>query len=322
MEQTTEVTNTPTPDAVIEEDTSQDTPMEALERPLFDEVAPSEAELSGAEEETAEAKEDEAKETETSVEEEKVSTEEPAKKVEEKAVEEKAESEKPPAGYVPHAALHEEQVRGQQLAQEVNYLRQEIDALKTTSQEDDPEALKVLSDQEFDELAEDDPAEAVKYQRNLGKHLREQDAVVAKNKVQEDQYYEDQAVISQSTDRMEKIAPGIHDENSPVNRELGEFATAHGFDPDYLAAMTSPGTLILPEGGKHAVLLGDGAAGLVGMIHKLYTASTGKASAKTHAKKLGPGKIGGTITDTPEEGLTEADYAKMSSQEREEALGG
>lgn len=287
-----------TPDVVIGED--QPTQGETG-KSLMGEVPPSEAELKGAEDAETKPSEEQGGEEEGKT---------------------PAEGDKPPTGHVPHAALYEERLHRQELAREVDYLHGELNALKAGQKADDLDAFKVLTDEEFDELAEDDPVEAVKYQRALRKHEEEQYSKEVKRQTDQEQYYRDQTVISQSIERMEKAVFGIHEDGNPINQELTQFAIDSGFDPDYLQAMTSPGTLILPPGAKNAVLLGDGAAGLVDLIHKFYSATKGRAPAKAHIKGSGARKIGGTITDIPEGGLTEADYAKMSSAEREKALGG
>jgi hypothetical protein len=202
------------------------------------------------------------------------------------------------------------------LVRELHNLRRELANIK--GKDEGTEGFKVLSDKEFDELAEEDPAEALKYQHGLRKHERDQHSKEAKQRATQQQYYQDRVMIRQSIDRMEKTVPGLHEEGNPINDQLTQFAIDNGFDPRYLQAMTTPGTLILPPGAKNAVLLGDGAASLVEMIYKLH--SNTNVLPKSQGKPSGPGKIG--TRDIPEGGLTEADYAKMSSTEREKILGG
>lgn len=351
----------PQPDREIEAtDTSQDTPMSELAKPLFDETAPSEAELGGEEGEPEEATgepsgtEESAAASQPTDEkkpEEEASKEGPVEEASGDKPEEK-KPEKPPAGYVPHAALHEQRMLRQELSQEVAELRQELADIKGKDLKPDKDAFKVLSDEEFDELAEEDPAEAVKYERQLNKHLREQEAIDAKNKASEDQYRQDQAIINQSIERMEKAVPGLYEEGSPVNQELGQFAIENGFDPDFLGAMTSPSTLILPPKAKNAVLLGDGAAGLVSMIYKLRSAikvndpEALRAQIKTEIEKeltetitkqlmakfksqtgmefKSIGDVPGASDEIPSASggfTTEAQYANMSQTQRDKLLG-
>lgn len=342
------------PDGEIEAtDTSQDIPMESFETPLFDEVAPTEAELSGEEvsskEEGKPSGTEEPAATSQPTDEKPESKEEPESSPPEKPQDEKPpEDGKPPAGYVPHAALHETRMLNQELRQGLADLRQELADIKTKGESPSEEAFKVLSDKEFDDFAEDDPVEAVKYQRQLDKHLREQDAEKTKQKAGESQYHQDQAIISQSLERMQKAVPGLHEEGNPVNQQLSNFAIENGFDPDYLTAMTAPGTLILPTGAKNAVLLGDGAAGLVEMIHKVHSALKANNSDVLRAeieKELIPkiteqlmkkfksptgnlefksiGEVPGASDEIPSTsgGITEAQYANMSLQDREKLLG-
>lgn len=342
-------------------DTSQDTPVEAIETPLFDEVAPSAEDLGFVDEEGALLEEEQEEPVEEGESEEaKADEETPAEEVseeetpaEEKSEAEEAKSDKPPPGYVPHAALHEERMLRQKLTEEVGGLREELSALKAKVETPEEDSFKILSDQEFDELAEDDPAEAVKYERRLNKYLREEAAKESKSKDEQDQYYKDQALINQSFKRMEAVVPGLHEDGNNIDQELTDFATSNGFAPDFLAAMTSPGTLVLPPGAKEAVLLGDGAAGLVEMIYKLYSSNkandpnTLRAQIKEEVEKeltttiteqlMKKFKTSGldtkgfkAIGDVPggsgeipghSGGLTEAQYASMPQAERDKLLG-
>lgn len=341
-------------------DTSLDTPIEEL-TPLFDEQAPSEAELSGdsTEEATATEKKEEgaAEETEKAEGEAETSEKEPAEK-ETKSAEEETKEEvkadgKPPAGYVPHAALHEERVARQELRQEVADLRQELAGIKQAKEVPAEDAFKVMSDEEFDELAEEDPSKAVKYQRNLDRHLRAKDVETAKDSARGEQNRQDQHIINSSFAKMDAAVPGLRDESNSVNGDLRQFAVENGFDADFLSVMTAPGTLILPEGAEKAVLLGDGAAGLVDMIYRLQSSSvkndpkTLRATIKAELlkeltpkiteelmkkfkspahgaadfKSLGdvPGGTSDGIVSTG--GFTEAQYAAMPPEQRDKLLG-
>ena len=342
---------------------------------LFGEVAPTEAELTGLEEgESSETKEAKA---EPGTKEEKAAESQPKgdkkaepaktdKKAEDaKALEAKAEADakaeaekkpepkdvKPPEGYVPHAALHEERIKRQELADELRGLQEKVSKME---QEPEEEAFKILSDEEFDELAEEDPVEAVKYERALNKHLREQEAKKVEADARQKRHGQDNLVVKQSFERMEKAVPGIHEEGNTINQDLSQFAIDNGFEPDFLQAMTAPGTLILPPGAKSAVLLGNGAAGLVEMIAKLRGVSETSDPAKIRAEvktevekelresitkelitKFKQGSIGSeafeSIGDVPgasgdapvlfSGNLDEKRYANMTPKERERALG-
>jgi len=201
------------------------------------------------------------------------------------------------------------------LAEQVRGLQEKIARLEQEPELEE-EAFKVLSDEEFDELAEEDPVEAVKYERALNKHLGEQKAKKAEGEARQRQHYQDTLVVNQSFERMEKAVPGIHEEGNPINQELSQFAIDNGFDANYLQAMTAPGTLILPPGAKRAVLLGNGAAGLVEMIAKLRGASEASDPAKVRAKGSGSEK-GGVMGAG-----SEVDYGKMTTAEKEKFLGG
>ncbi|MBN1841679.1 MAG: hypothetical protein JW883_05280 [Deltaproteobacteria bacterium] len=271
-----------TPDIVLQEDA----PQNESGKSLFGEVAPTEAELTGLEPPQKEVKSS----TET-------------------------KDEKPPEGYVPHAALHEEHVKREELTEHVRVLQEKISKMEAEEQEPEEETFQILSDEEFDELAEEDPVEAVKYERALKKHLDEEKAKEAEGQARQRRLQQDTKIVTQSFERMEKAVPGIHEEGNTVNQELSQFAIDNGFEPDFLQAMTAPGTLILPPGAKRAVLLGDGAAGLVEMIAKFHKATKGQ-NTKVSTRSAETSEKGGSIATG-----SEIEYGKMSQAEKDRFLG-
>jgi len=348
------------PDRELGTEASEDTPSESLDAPLFDEVAPSEAELMGEEpekEETKPAPEEKVAEGDKKVTDKKPEGEKPEgeavaeeKEGEDKKEEPEAKDEKPPAGYVPHAALHEARMEKQELARELNALKQEVADLKATKEEVAEDSFKVLSDEEFEELVEEDPVEAIKYERKLDKYREAQKSKENERDVAKKQQEKDQQVITESLERMTKAVPGLYEEGSSVNKDLATFAIKNGFDPDLLGLMTTPSTFIATPNGDIKPL-GNGAAGLVEMIYKFYTAAktnspeTLRAQAEANAEKKlretitaelmkkfktqkgtdfkSIGDVPGASGETPEitGGFTEAQYVNMTPQQRDKLLG-
>lgn len=186
--------------------------------------------------------------------------EEPAK---EELDKDEPDKEKPPSGFVPLAALHEERGKRQYLSQEVDGLRQEILTLKETPKGTKSDGFKVLSDKEFEELLEENPTEAILYDRQLRVH---EAGEVRKSDVQR----ADEAIINESTRAMREAVPQIYDPGSTINDDLTKFAVEQGFDEQYLPVLTDPRTKIIPPGSDEPVLLGNVAVGQVKMLYNLY----------------------------------------------------
>lgn len=193
--------------------------------------------------------------------EEKASGDEPEKKAE--PGDTPKEDDKPPQGFVPLAALHEERGKRQYLSSEIEALKTEIAQLKDAPSLPKEDEFKVLSDTEFQDLLDEDPTEAILYDRKLRVYESEQakQAEIANR---------DQAIIDRSTHAMREAVPQIYDPDSTINNDLTKFAVEQGFDAQYLPVLTDPRTKIIPPGTKEPVLLGDVAVGQVKMLYNLF----------------------------------------------------
>lgn len=294
-------------------------PAEEYEGLFDDEEFPSEDQLKGflAEEEAAKGDESETKpESEKTSEGDGTASPQPSEESEKQATGEETpaeetpaeeptgqpgeDQEKPPKGYVPKQALDEERTRRKELSTKLQELEQQITALQQgsvpgqqqsqeASQQEDPEFkdFQVLSDQEFDKLINDDPVEAIKYQNKLMRYRdrqREQHVSKARQEVVQQR---EQALVQEAAQAMAEAAPGIFDENSTVKQDLSKFAQENGFGSEYLSYMTDPRTRIIPPGQSEPVVVGRGAAELVGMINNAYqkTASSDPETLRSQVRQ-------------------------------------
>jgi len=331
--------------------------------PLFDTEDISDADLRGDDETTDDPETDpksEAKDKSASSPPsdkkgaEKKASEDEGKPADTKADEAHEADGKPPKGFVSIGALHEERGKRQALSQEVQSLRSELQAFNTgkkqpetdgeETDQEDGEEFKVLSEAEFDELLEDDPVEAIKYDRKLRIHE-------AKQAEKEQAVKAEESIINQSIGMMADAIPGLYDEDSDVNQKLSDFAVEKGFvDLDGLALVTDPRTRIVPPNGGKPQLLGNTAANLVVMLNNLFAeVATPKSDAEKETAlrekikaevtkellgkiKLSPGSEHKSIADIPGAGnddgvnmagvMTEAQFAKLSESDQRRLLGG
>jgi len=320
--------------------------------PLFDEEAISDSELRG-EKPATETAETDSKEGDKPEEKETVSepgakeTEEGASKTETKETQD--DPTKPPAGYVPHQALAEERAKRKEIGQKLATLEAEVAALKGSKPAEKAPAapagtdFKVLSKEEFQELLEGDPVEAIKYQQEYFDYRERQ-------KEQEQAAATEHGIIQASLDRVRKAVPQLYEEGSDVGSKLTDFALAQGFDANHLGALVNPRTKIIPAGSDKPILLGEGAAALVEVLHKFQRTAANPEQLKAEIEKglretitkevteqllekfkkagsadsfrtLGDGAGAGDETPGTRE-FTEAEYAKMSPAERRRLLGG
>lgn len=244
---------------------------EAEFKPLFEDEIEEEAEQEGTDEDTKEeSKEDGDTPTDPK---EETATDQPKDGEKPDAEDKPKDGEKPPAGMVPIAALHEERNKRQSLSTEVQTLRAQLAAKKAGLPENGedagvPKGFKVLSDDEFSELAEDDPGAAVIYQRHLQKHVE-----VTTSKDMQERAEKD--TIDRTYAEMEKVVPGIFDKEGDANETLSAFAAESGLDDmNVLATITNPGTKFIDADGN-ALLLGEGAAKVLSLIASAHQKSKG-----------------------------------------------
>ena len=297
-------------------------------KPLFDEEEQyGEAQLTGEEEETPakEGEESEEQPADQKAEEEKQAAKESEEKAKEEAeAQEKADAEakakeeaeakaakekadtKPPDGYVPHAALHETR----ELLKEEKAARKSLEdkvekliAEKEIPEPEMPDGFKILTELELDELIEDNPNEAIRYQAKLQRY--ESKKAVAKE-VMREQQREAESVVMTSVDRIEKAVPGLYDSEKSIAKDLAEFAVKSGFkDEAFLEVMTNPATVVIPAGTDKRVLLSNGAASLIEMLHKIHTSSA-------EGKEGDVEKVRAEITEELTKSLTETITAEVT----------
>lgn len=272
-------------------------------------------------------------------------------------------SKPPPKGYVAIPALREAREEIRELKHTVSQQNQAIESLKQTKTEKDglPEEFKdfkVLSSQEYKELVEEDVEEAMIYRDKLDRYKDYQQTI--RNQKEAAQAANNQArqIIDASLDKMVTEIPGIFDDDKGIGNELAQFAVENGIPDAYLELMSNPATRIVPvdENGNplgKTYVLGDGAAGLVTLIHRLRGKLVNSDPDKIRSeieKELEPklrekitaelvekfkNETGGqsfrSINDVPggddseittKKFISEADYAKMSEQEKERLLAG
>jgi len=182
--------------------------------------------------------------------------------------------EKPPEGYVPLAALQEERGKRQQLAQVVDDLKKVVEDMRNKPAEHaetpDEDEFKILTEDEYTKLAEDDIVAAQVYLYKLAEHDKKQ-ATKEKGQAKTDDMatkVNEQVMLRHK--EIEEAIPGIYDEGNSVNKDMTTFAVENGMDVDYLAALTDPGSRITLSDGS-TFILGRGAVGLTKMIHSTMT---------------------------------------------------
>ena len=206
---------------------------------------------------------------------------EEAKPKEEAKVEEKPpeEEKKPPPGYVEIAALKEARGQLKELREsherEIHSLRQELAAERAAKAKeavvpDQWKDFKVLSKQEFQDLADTNPVEAIKYQQELIDYNKYQDSLREAEEQEARQADNDKVTIQNTIDQMKAEIPGLYEEESEIRDKLTDFAISHGASKATLGILTDPATLVLPPGADEPMLLGPRAAELVRLIHKTY----------------------------------------------------
>ncbi len=243
---------------------------------------PSDAELRGEDVETPEAKTEEETEAKNEPE---AKTEESTEVKEVKEVKEVEPEEdevstekvtessdpiagKPPKGFVPLEAIHEVRGENRYLKEQIQTLQTQMHTLQVKSEEKPVEVaddFEVLTDDQFEDLADDNPAQAAIYLRKLAAHeTNQRDAAdEVKHQAAFEEAYDN--IIDTSVAEIEKVAPGIFDEDSKVQTELMDFAEDLGFTED-LYYLTNPSTKIILPGESEPLLLGEQAASILGML--------------------------------------------------------
>lgn len=326
--------------------------------PLFDSESVTEAELMGEEPkpEDATGKDAANPEPEGDDKEETEKPKEPEKEPEEEPKAEPDYSNPPPKGFVPLPALQEERNQNQTLRAEVARLNSELDAAKagTQAKEDPFKDFKMLSDEEFDELLDDDPDDATRYQHKLVKYQLHRSKIRRQEHLQNDAEAKDKEVIRQGYERAIAAVPGVFDENSEAAGQLVETAVNHGIEESFLSAITNPSTRLTvqtEDGKKVSFLAGHGAASVIDMLNRMRTSlaktnpETLRSQIKTEMEaalrkeitaelmdKFRTGQDGfRSLDEAPASGdqpakfskvMNEAEYAKLSPEQQEQYLSG
>ena len=199
----------------------------------------------------------------------------------------------------------------------------EVDAAKVTkSDEAEAEGFRVLTDEEYESLVEDDPVEALKYQGRLRRHERDQ-------KEKKEAVKKEHGAAMMVAARMAEELPGLYSENSEVAKALVEFCEGHGLDRETLGLLVDPSTKVLVPDGKgktKAVPIGEAALRLTRFIAASYETGTGK---KVRAStKRAAGKVSEHYTNRKDGGDefprtdAERELARMSPDQQKKYLGG
>jgi hypothetical protein len=262
------------------------------------------------------------------------------------------EPKTPPPGFVPLAALHEERGKRQAMATRLQELEATVETLKAgkTAEPPAPEApapssvpedFKVLTPQEFKDLAESDVVEAQIYQYNLNLYKEEQVARQAVTEGTKRVQEQVSRIIESRYSEMEQAVPGIFDNESAINQALTEFASTYGMDATILGTFTDPATRIVQPDGK-VVVLGKGAVQMLSMLHNLYQGTKPDPTKDQKLKEQGAAEVLKKINDTSagyrniggtppggssvptdfSKNLSEAELSKLSPQEQERYLQG
>jgi hypothetical protein len=275
-----------------------------------------------------------------------------------------AKPEKPPEGYVEIQALHAERHKRRETEErfqrEIDNLKAEIYASREKPKEeksDDPwKDFKVLSDDEFNDLKEEDPDEAIVYLRKEQRYKEHQQQQEADRVASERARYQQDQLITRAWDKINEVIPNVLDRDRPEVQEavnkLNEFAEGQGFTQAELVALSNPSTRVVvkdPQTGKDRVaLLGETAANFVKVLDGYSKANSASLTAEKEAEirrderekaiaeitaKIKKGEtdfrsLGDAPTTSEKPGskaggvYTEAEWNKLSDEERRRALGG
>lgn len=339
-------------------------------QPLFGDGAPDEAALKGDDtaEETAgaepkvETKEDEKDAKDLGADDGKKDEKEDAEKAESKEgtkEEPKDEADKkPPPGFVPREALHQERQTTKNLKAENARLAAELEKAQSAYEESDEsddefKDFEVLDSKAFDDLLEDDPDAATKYQYKLTRFLEYQRETQRLQQAKQRSEQAEREIIQTAVEEMERVLPGCTQKEPPEEvGVLGDFAIEQGIAPGMLAIITNPTTKITTRNGEN-YYMGQGAAQIIKLIKSFHESRSNQPdAAKIRAeveselrpkieaevqeklmKKFQSGAEGfRSLDDVAGSGkketaplntgtLTETDWAKLSPQEQAQLLG-
>ena len=202
-------------------------------------------------------------------------------------------AEAPPKGFVPTAALHEAREENRKLKERISTLEvagkdvppivpPALPADEITVRSD----FKVLTKEEFVELSEESPRDALIYQQELMDYREAQRIASDKLRVAEvEKANRDREVndlFEESAALMAEAVPGIFDEGSTVSKELADFAESIGFTND-LFYLTNPETQVILPGEAKPLFLGRQAAAIMTVLAGLKNKGVPNADATMRA---------------------------------------
>lgn len=199
----------------------------------------------------------------------------------------------PPKGYVPTAALHEAREENRKLKERISALEvkgaNEPPIVPPAVPPDVPTVrpdFKVLTKDEFAELSEESPRDALLYTQELMEYKEAQRIAADAARQAEQQKAviaaEVEQLFEEATGLMQEAVPGIFDEDSTVQQELSEFADAIGFTKD-LRYLTNPETQVILPGETKPLYLGRQAASILKMLADLKTKGVPNADTANRA---------------------------------------
>jgi len=191
--------------------------------------------------------------------------------------------DKPPKGYAPVEALKQQKSA-------VKYFKSELLTAKTTiadlekqlaerptaAKPDELKDFQVLSDDEIEELADDDPVAAAKYVKDLRRFEKAQETSAKEKKAREAR---EEADAIETFDANERISKVLVVDGQNIQADLAKFAAENGFTEE-LFILTDPATQIIVNGEEGPRALTSKAASMVEFLAKMMhsqKATTGKA---------------------------------------------
>jgi hypothetical protein len=199
--------------------------------------------------------------------------------VEEKPAEKLAETppakvEPPPKGFVPLKAVQEAREENRQLRERLKVLEDKVlepevkPVLETI-----PEVradFKVLTKDEFKELSEESPRDALVYMAELQDFEKAQRMTKEAASQKASREREVEGLFAESVKLMTEAIPDLFTEGSTAQGDLASFAETIGFTKD-MFYLTNPETLVILPGETEPVYLGTQAASFIKMLADLRT---------------------------------------------------
>lgn len=336
-----ELTGEVTEEEGAETSAATDDPDKKAEKTDEEKAAEEAAEKTAKEEAEKAAKEDGKK------------AEDPDDKKPDEASEIIAKKEKHIAGL--NTAVTQERQTVAKLKQENQRLAAELSTSKTSEPNKDEtekwKDFKVLSDEEYSNLVDEDPDEASKYLYRHSSWLTYQKGVSDRQQSVHQSQAAQREIINEGMRALEEVLPGLSAGKNEMADKLTDFAVENGLDSTVLQVLTDPRTMITTNEGEN-LLIGDGAAQLVKLIKSTFEATANtpdeasvrekieaeirpKIEAELQEKiiaklKLDPSSGFRSLDEVSGSGkedfshtgtVSEGDYARMSETEREAHLG-